>query len=66
MDNRLETKKFVSAVALVIYALITIAVCAGVWNFCPAGAVKVGAALLLAANAVVAVKWYNNIHNEEE
>lgn len=66
MDNRLESKKFVSAVALVIYALVTIAVCAGVWNFCPTGTVKVLAGVLLTANAVVAVKWYNNIRNREE
>ena len=65
MDNRLETKRFVNAVALVIYALVTIAVCAGVWNFCPAGTVKVLAGVLLAANAVVVVKWYKNIRRDE-
>ena len=65
MDNRLETKRFVSAVALVIYALITIAVCAGVWNFCPVRTVKVLAGVLLAANAVVVVKWYKNIRRDE-
>lgn len=65
MDNKLEAKKFISAVALVIYALITIAVCAGVWNFCPQGAVKAGAGILLAANGIVVYKWFNNIRNQE-
>lgn len=37
-------------VALVLYAILTIATCAGVWNYCPEATIKVFAGLLFAAN----------------
>jgi len=52
-DNKIRVMKGIKVIALVIYGILTIATCAGVWNFCPEKAVKVFAGLLLCANALV-------------
>ena len=47
-------------IALIIYVILTIATCAGVWNFCPEPFVKWCAGLLFAANGFIAYltfKW---------
>lgn len=51
-DNKNRIIEGAKKVALVAYALLTIAVCAGVWNFCPEKAVCWGAGLLLACNGL--------------
>lgn len=47
MDN---IKKFLKIAALAVYALLTIATCAGVWNYCPEAAVKWFAFALFVCN----------------
>ena len=56
MDNNSRIKKGIKIIALALYGLLTIATCAGVWNFCPEPAVKWFTAALFAANA--GVIWY--------
>lgn len=57
-QNKNNIREGLAKIALAIYALLTIATCAGVWNFCEEPAVKVMAGLLFACNAVVAVKLW--------
>lgn len=38
-------------IALVVYGMLTIVTCSGVWNHCPEGWVKVCAAFLMAGSA---------------
>jgi Pyruvate/2-oxoacid:ferredoxin oxidoreductase delta subunit len=56
MNNKSRIAKGVKIIALVIYGMLTIATCAGVWNFCPERAVKLFSAALFAANG--GVIWY--------
>lgn len=50
MNNKIRVTLGVEIIALVIWGLLTIATCAGVWNFCPEGAVKWFATALFLAN----------------
>mgnify|MGYP007038226636 CR=1 FL=1 len=44
--------------ALAAYGLLTIATCAGVWNFCKEPSVIVGSIILLACNGFVIYKLW--------
>ncbi len=64
--NRLELGAKV--LLLAIWALLTIATCAGVWSYCPEKAVKVFALILFLCNGVAiailvkrAFKKYNDV-----
>ena len=51
-DNKSNIIEGAKKIALAAYGLLTIAVCAGVWNFCPEKTICWGAGLLLACNAI--------------
>lgn len=57
-QNKNNVSTGLKKLALVIWALLTAATCAGVWNFCPEKAVKFGALLLFACNAVSIVSLW--------
>lgn len=50
--------------ALVIYVLLTIATCAGVWNFCKEPLVNLAAGILMAANGFIAYLTYKRIRED--
>lgn len=59
-DNKNRMLWGAKVFALVIYVILTIATCAGVWNFCPEPFVKWCAGFLFAANGLIAYltfKW---------
>jgi hypothetical protein len=64
-DNKKRTTIGAKRIALAAYALLTIAVCAGVWNFCPETAVKIGAGLLSVANAISIVAMWKKSGEDE-
>ena len=51
-ENKNRIVKGAKILALTLFAIITIATCVGVWNFCPAPFVKWCAGILMAVNAV--------------
>lgn len=51
-DNKNRIVKGAKILALTLFALITIATCVGVWNFCKEPLVKWCAGILMAVNAV--------------
>lgn len=53
-DNKNRVVWGLEVAALVLYVLITIATCAGVWNFCPEKFVKVLAGILFLVNGYAA------------
>lgn len=53
-ENKNDIVKWVKVIALALYCLLTIATCAGVWNFCKEPLVNWAAGILMAANGVVA------------
>lgn len=59
-ENSVNIVKWVKVIVLALYCLLTIATCAGVWNFCPEPFVKWCAGFLFAANGFIAYltfKW---------
>ena len=57
-DNKNRMSVGAKRIALAVYALLTIATCAGVWNFCPEKTVKIGAVLLFLCNAISIVSLW--------
>lgn len=51
-ENKNRIVKGAKILALALFALITIATCVGVWNFCKEPIVKWCAGILMAVNAV--------------
>lgn len=51
-ENKNRIVKGAKILALALFAIITIATCVGVWNFCPEPFVKWCAGILMAVNAV--------------
>ena len=51
-ENSVNIVKWVKVIVLALYCLLTIATCAGVWNFCKEPIVKWCAGILMAVNAV--------------
>ena len=49
--------------ALAIWALLTAATCAGVWNFCPEKSVKIAAGVLLACNGFAIYRLWKKSDN---
>ena len=49
---------------LFVWALLTIAVCCGIWNYIPFAALKIAAVALFGANAVEIVKLGKRISKE--
>lgn len=72
-DNKNRIAMGITVILMAVWALLTIATCAGVWNHCPEKAVKVFAFLLMAFNGVAiwriiasASKKYNSLNNKEK
>ena len=57
-QNKSIIKEGLAKLALVLYALITIITCAGVWNFCEEGFVCLMAGVLLACNGLAIVRLW--------
>lgn len=57
-QNKSIIKEGLAKIALVLYALITIITCAGVWNFCEEGFVCLMAGVLLACNGLAIVRLW--------
>lgn len=60
-DNKNRIIWGLKVLALVIYCLLTIAVCAGVWNYCAEKEVCLGAGVLLIANGLLAWRYARRI-----
>lgn len=59
-ENNKDIVKWVKVIILALYCLLTIATCAGVWNFCKEPLVNWAAGILMAANCFIAYitfKW---------
>ena len=65
MDNKSRIAKGIKVVLLALYGLLTIATCAGVWNFCPESAVKWFAGILGLCNAGVIFYLAKTIKTDE-
>lgn len=57
-QNKSIIKEGLAKLALVIYALLTIATCAGVWNYCPETTVNILSTALLACNGLAIVRLW--------
>lgn len=57
--------KWAKLAAIVIYALLTIITCAGVWNYCPEAFVKWCTAAIFVCNGAAAFFLGRRIYNEE-
>ena len=64
-DNKKRMKWGLDVLAIFIAALLVIAVCAGVWNYCPEPFVKVLAGVLFAADGYLIYRFAKKIHDEE-
>lgn len=65
MDNKSRIKWGLKTLALVLYGLLTIATCAGVWNYNPEGFIKWCALALGLCNAGVIVYLAKTIKTGE-
>jgi len=72
-DNKNRIAMGITVVLMVIWGLLTIATCAGVWNYCPEKSVKVFSILLMAFNGLAiwriiasASKKYNSLKGKEK
>ena len=57
-QNKSNIREGLMKLALAAYAILTIATCAGVWNYCPETAVKVMAGVLFACNGLAVVRLW--------
>lgn len=57
-QNKNNIKEGLVKIAIVLYALITIITCAGVWNFCEEGFVCLMAGVLFACNGLAIVRLW--------
>lgn len=57
-QNKSIIKEGLAKLALVLYALLTIITCAGVWNYCPETTVNILSTALLACNFTAIVKLW--------
>lgn len=62
--NKAHLKQGGKMLFLFVWALLTIAVCSGIWNYIPFVALKVAAIALFGANAVEIVKLWKRVSNE--
>lgn len=56
--NKNNIKEGLAKLALVLYAIITIITCAGVWNSCEEGFVRLMAGVLFACNGLAIVRLW--------
>lgn len=56
-DNKKRMKWGPDVLLIVMAALITIAVCSGVWNYCPEPFIKVLAGVLFAINGYIIYRF---------
>lgn len=61
-----DFKQFLRVVGIALYALLTIATCAGVWNFCPETFIKVLAGALFCANAFIIYRFVKKLKAERD
>lgn len=66
MTNKTRIEMGALVLALVIFGMLTIITCAGVWNNCPEAWVKWCAGFLFAANAGVCVIFGRKISKDYE
>lgn len=62
-DNKNNLKKAAIVAVLIVYSLLTIVTCCGVWNFCPETTVKVLTGVLFLCNGGIvyyATKQFRN------
>ena len=64
-DNKTRLMDALRKLALIIYALITIITCMGVWNYCKENFVCLMAGVLLVCNGVAVVKLWKKTTPEE-
>lgn len=57
-QNKNNLKEGLVKIALIVYALLTIITCAGVWNYCPEDTVKMLAGVLFACNGLAIVRLW--------
>ena len=57
-QNKTIIRAWLAKVGLAVYLILTIATCAGVWNFCQETAVKVMAGAVLLCNVFIVVKLW--------
>ena len=57
-ENKNRIVLGIKMIVLTIYVGLTIATCAGVWNYCTESLIKWGALALAICNGVLAVKYY--------
>lgn len=61
-DNKNRMLWGAKVFALVIYVILTIATCAGVWNFCKEPLVNWAAGILMAANGFIAYLAFRQVY----
>lgn len=57
-DNKNRLIEGAKKLALIVYALLTIITCAGVWNYCPETTVNILSTALLACNGLAIVRLW--------
>lgn len=62
-DNKKRMKWGLDVLACIIAALVVIAVCAGVWNYCPEPFIKVLAVVLFLADGYLIYRFAKLIRN---
>lgn len=65
-DNKNRIIWGLKVLALGLYCLLTIAVCAGVWNHCDEKEVCLGAVVLLIANGLLAWRYARRIGQDRK
>lgn len=61
-ENNKGIVKWVKVIILALYCLLTIATCAGVWNFCKEPLVNWAAGILMAANGFIAYLAFRQVY----
>lgn len=62
-ENKNRVKWGLNVLAIVVAALVTIAVCAGVWNYCPEPLIKVLAGVLFVAVGYLIYRFARALKN---
>ena len=66
MTNKTRLEMGAKVIALVIFGMLTIVVCAGVWNYCPEAWVKWAAGALFACNGFAIYKLGKKVSEDYE
>lgn len=63
-ENKDRLKLGLDVLAIVVACIVVIAVCAGVWNYCPEPFVKVLAGVLFVADGYLIYRFAKRIHEK--